>query len=53
MKEKQNIENKEEELWQKLLPYLFEEPEEGFFKFIPIFSFILQILIFLILIFKK
>lgn len=48
-----NEKDKELEEFKKILPYLFEEEDSGLLKFLPIVTFIFQVIILLILIFKK
>jgi hypothetical protein len=57
MEEKKDLENKELEdkdleLFKKLIPYLFEEQDTGFLKWLPLISLILNFITLLVVIFK-
>jgi hypothetical protein len=51
-KKDKELEDKDLELFKKLIPYLFEEETTGFLKWLPLISLILDFITLLVIIFK-
>jgi hypothetical protein len=51
-KKDKELEDKDLELFKKLIPYLFEEETTGFLKWLPLISLILNFITLLVVIFK-